>query len=125
MKRLAEKCGLVYYGCCEPLDNFIPILKTLPNLRKCGVSPWANIKKLAQELGSSYVYARKPNPANVSVGFDENTIRREIRETIEVCMEHNCPYEFVLKDISTVDHKPQNLFRWNKVVQETIDSYYR
>lgn len=124
MRRLAEKCGLVYYGCCEPLDHFLPILKTLPNLRKCGVSPWANIRKLAEGMGGGFVYARKPNPANVGAGFNEDVIRREIRETIEVCMEYNCSYEFVLKDISTVDYKPQNLFRWNQVVQETIDEYY-
>lgn len=125
MKRLAEKCGLVYYGCCEPLDNFMPILKKLPNLRKCGVSPWSNVRKMAEELGGSYVYARKPNPANVGSGFDEDTIRKEIRETIEACLENKCPYEFVLKDISTVAYRPQNLFRWSQVVQETIDEYYR
>lgn len=125
MKRLAEKCGLTYYGCCEPLDRFMPILKTLPNLRKCGVSPWSNVRKMAEELGGNYVYARKPNPANVGSGFNEDTIRAEIRETIEACLEHKCPYEFVLKDISTVAYRPQNLFRWSQVVQETIDEYYR
>ena len=38
---------------------------------------------------------------------------------------YGCPYEFVLKDISTVSNKPQNIVNWNKVVQETIDSYYK
>lgn len=125
MKQLAEKCGLVYYGCCEPLERFVPILKRLPNLRKLGVSPWANIHKMAEEIGGDYVYARKPNPANVGAAFDEDTVKKEIRETIEVCVAHQCPYEFVLKDISTVDYKPQNLIRWNQIVQSTIDEYYR
>lgn len=125
MKRLAEKCGLVYYGCCEPLDRFVSILKRLPNLRKLGVSPWANERAMAEQIGGDYVYARKPNPANVGLGFDEETIRKEIRNTVEICLEHKCPYEIVLKDISTVNYKPQNLVRWNQIVQETLDEYYK
>jgi hypothetical protein len=40
-------------------------------------------------------------------------------------MENKCPYEFVLKDISTVGGKPQNLIDWVKTVTETIDRYYK
>lgn len=123
---LAKKCGLTYYGCCEPLDNFIPLLKKrIPNLRKLGVSPWADITKCAQEIGSDYVYARKPNPAMVAGFLDPDAIRKEISDTIKVCLEYNCPYEFVLKDISTVGHNPKNLILWNQIVQETIDEYYK
>ena len=123
---IAEKCGLTYYGCCEPLDNFLPLLKKkLPNLRKLGVSPWANITKCAQEIGGNYVYARKPNPAMVAGFLDPDAIRKEISDTIKVCLEYNCPYEFVLKVISTVGHNPQNLIKWNQIVQETIDQYYK
>ena len=59
-------------------------------------------------------------------GFlDPDAIRKEISDTIKVCLEYNCPYEFVLKDISTVGHNPQNLIKWNQIVQETIDQYYK
>ena len=123
---LAERCGLTYYGCCEPLDNFLPLLKEkLPNLRKLGVSPWADITKCAQEIGGNYVYARKPNPAMVAGFLDPAAIRKEISDTIKVCLEYKCPYEFVLKDISTVGHNPYNLIKWNQIVQETIDEYYK
>lgn len=125
MKRLAEKFGLVYYGCCEPLDNVIPILKKLPNLRKLGVSPWSNVMKCAEQIKGDYVYARKPNPAFVSGTLDEKTVENEIRTTILACKEFSCPYEFVLKDISTIGNKLQNLVNWNKVVQKTINEYYR
>lgn len=123
---LAEKCGLTYYGCCEPLDNFLPLLKRkMPNLRKLGVSPWANITTCAQEIGGDYVYARKPNPAMVAGFLDPAAIRKEISDTIKVCLEYKCPYEFVLKDISTVGYNPKNLITWNQIVQETIDEYYK
>jgi hypothetical protein len=121
---LMAECGLVYYGCCEALDKKISLLKTVPNLRKIGVSPWANPESCAQQIGGDYVYAHKPNPAFVSGAFDPEPVRREITRVIETCRENNCPYEFVLKDISTVTYKPGNLINWTKTVMETIDKYY-
>ena len=125
MRPLMQRCGLVYYGCCEPLDNKIDLLKTVPNMRKIGVSPWSNQERSAEQMESRYVFARKPNPAFVAGTFDAETVRREIRETVELCIRYKCPYEFVLKDISTVSYKPQNLIQWNQVVQEVLDHYYR
>lgn len=123
-KTLFERCGLVYYGCCEPLDNKIEILKKIPNMRKIGISPWANVISCAEQIGGNFVYARKPNPANVASKTDVYTIQREISETIEACLKSGCSYEFVLKDISTVSYRPENLILWENTVRETIDSYY-
>ena len=42
-KELASRFGLVYYGCCEPVDAiWEPYLSTLPNLRKVSCSAWCN-----------------------------------------------------------------------------------
>jgi len=123
-KPLMAEFGLVYYGCCEALDNKIQLLKTIPNLRKIGVSPWANPEVCAEQIGRDYVYAHKPNPAHVSGSFDAEVVRAEITRVIEACHKHGCPYEFVIKDISTVTYKPQNLINWTKTVKETIDRYY-
>jgi hypothetical protein len=123
-KPLMEKCGLVYYGCCEAIANKIPLLKTIPNLRKIGISPWTDPESCAEQIGPSYVYAHKPNPAHVSGTFAEDAVRAEITRIIETCRKNNCPYEFVLKDISTVTYKPQNLIAWVKTVGEVIDGYY-
>jgi len=122
---LAKMCGLTYYGCCEALERKIPMLKTIPNLRKVGVSPWANPESCAEQLAGDYVYAHKPNPAFVSADLNRESVKAEITRIIKTCMENKCPYEFVLKDISTVSYKPANLIEWNKTVQETIDEYYR
>jgi hypothetical protein len=125
VKPLMEKCALVYYGCCEPLDRFIPYLKKVPNMRKIGVTPSANVRSSAEQMGGDCVFARKPNPANVARYFSREAVEQETTETIEACMENKCPYEIVLKDISTVGGKPQNLTDWAKTVTETIDRYYR
>jgi len=121
---LMAEFGLVYYGCCEALENKIPLLKTIPNLRKIGVSPWANPENCAEQIGKDYVYAHKPNPAHVSGTFDEEATKKEISRVIETCQKHGCPYEFVIKDISTVTYKPQNLINWTKTVKGVIDRYY-
>ena len=125
MRPLMDRCGLVYYGCCEPLDTRIPLLSAVPNMRKLGVSPWSNVEKCAEQIGSRFVAARKPNPAYVAMELDEEVVAKETEETIKACMKNNCPYEFVLKDISTVSGKLENLARWNRVVQKTIDRYYK
>ena len=121
---LMAECGLVYYGCCEALANKISLLKSIPNLRKIGVSPWTNAERCAEQIGSDYVYAYKPNPAHVSGTFAEDAVRAEITRIIKTCQEHGCAYELVLKDISTVTYKPQNLIDWVKTVEETIDAFY-
>ncbi|MCL2361351.1 MAG: hypothetical protein FWC73_06020 [Defluviitaleaceae bacterium] len=124
VKPLMAQFGLVYYGCCEALDNKIQLLKTIPNLRKIGVSPWANAEVCAEQIGGNYVFAHKPNPAHVSGTFDEDATRKEITRIIKTCQANGCPYEFVIKDISTVTYKPQNLMDWAATVKDVINNYY-
>ena len=124
LRHMMDKCALSYYGCCEPLDKFIPYLKKVPNMRKIGVSPWADIRSSAEQTGGAYVFAHKPNPANVARDFNKETIEKEAMTVIEACIENKCPYEFVLKDISTVNKNPENLIKWTKTVTEIINRYY-
>ncbi|MEO2003704.1 MAG: hypothetical protein ABGY41_06365 [Candidatus Poribacteria bacterium] len=35
-----ERWGMTYYGCCEPLDVKVDILRRIPNLRKLSMSAW-------------------------------------------------------------------------------------
>ena len=124
IKPLAERFGYTYYGCCEPLDNKIDIIKKISNLRKIGVSPWANIESSAEQIGGNYVFARKPNPANVAISTDPDVIRRETEETVKACIKYGCPYDIVLKDISTVSNEPKNLIVWANTVNDVLNKYY-
>ena len=124
VKPIAERFGYTYYGCCEPLHDRLHAVKSIKNLRKIGVSPWADIEASAEQIGGSYVYARKPNPAHVAVNTDEAVVRKEIEDTVKVCIKYGCPCEFVLKDISTVSGRPDNLIRWARTVKEVLDKYY-
>ena len=121
---LAERFAYTYYGCCEPLDRKLDVIFKIPNLRKVGVSPWAKEEVLAERLGGNFVYARKPNPAHVAMVADPEVIRRETEKTVKLCQQYGCPVEFVLKDISTVSKRPENLIVWAQTVSDVLDAYY-
>ncbi len=125
LKRIAPRFAYTYYGCCEPLDDKIDILKkNISNLRKIGCSPWASVEKCAEQIGGEFVLSRKPNPANVAIKTDVEIIRREIEETVRACIKYGCPYDISLKDISTVSNRPENLITWAKTASEVLDKYY-
>ncbi len=121
---LASRCAYTYYGCCEPLHDRVDKIKQYPNLRKVGVSPWADVEASAEALGGDYVLSRKPNPAHVARITDPDQIRAEITETVKACKKHGCPVDFTLKDISTVGYRPENLIVWAQTVSDVLDEYY-
>jgi len=120
-KRLAERFGLVYYGCCEPLDDRIAQLRVIPNLRKISISPWANQARAAAAIGGDYVFSRKPNPAMLAGdAFHEERVRADLAETLRICREHDTPCELILKDVSTIAYDPSRLDRWTRIAMELV-----
>lgn len=116
--------SLVYYGCCEPLDNKIDVIKQIPNLRKISITPWADIHKAAEIIGKDYVISAKPNPANLpAAASNPDVIRKEIRNILEACKKHNCACELLLKDISTVGYNLENLIVWNRIAMEEVQKF--
>ena len=125
-QELFRDCGLLYYGCCEPMDRKIDILrKRFKNLRKISITPWADAHRAAEAIGRDYVMAAKPNPAFVAtVPFNPEPVKQEIARYCEACLKHDTTLEFVLKDISTIAGNPENLTRLAETVNATIDPYY-
>ena len=121
---IAEKCAYTYYGCCEPLHDRIDVIKRIPNLRKIGCSPWADVWSTAEQLKGDFVLSRKPNPAFVASHTDREQIRKEAEETARACLKYGCPCDITLKDISTVGDRPENLIVWSEVVSKVLDEYY-
>jgi len=120
--RWLERFGLTYYGCCEPLDKKIDILRKIPNLRKISVSPWCDMDSIIAQIGGDYVISRKPNPAIFAeADFSPDRARAQIREVLDKAA-GNCHIEFIMKDISTVGHKPQRLWQWTQIAMEEVRS---
>ena len=122
--KVASRYAYTYYGCCEPLDRKLDVVCKIPNLRKIGVTPWAKEEVMAERMGGKYVYSKKPSPAHVAIATDPEVIRKETEATVKLCQKYGCPAEFVLKDISTVSHRPENLIIWAKTVSDVLDQYY-
>jgi len=117
--RICERFGLVYYGCCDPLDRKMNEVRMIPNVRKVSMSPWADQERGAGEIGRDFVFSRKPNPAFVATDrLDVELIRKDLEATRDICKKYGCPLEFILKDISTVRYHPENLFRWAEIAME-------
>jgi len=116
-----ERFGLVYYGCCDPLDRKMAQVRQIPHLRKISMSPWVNEELGASEIKGDYVYSRKPNPALLAwPTFNEAEVREHLQATVDVCNRYGCPLELILKDISTVAHQPQRLFRWAEIAMDVV-----
>ena len=119
--RICARFGLVYYGCCDPLDGKMDEVRMIPNVRKVSMSPWASEERGAAEIGGDFVYSRKPSPAVLAVDlFSPDRIRADLARTREVCESHGCPLEFILKDISTVRYRPKRLFEWARIAMEVV-----
>lgn len=114
--RICERFGLVYYGCCDPLDRKMKQVRMIPNVRKVSMSPWVDEQRGAAEIGRDFVYSRKPSPAMLASGtFDIDRVRQDLTNTKNVCRRNGCPLEYILKDISTVCYQPQRLFDWARI----------
>ncbi len=119
--KICARFGLVYYGCCDPLDGKMNEVRMIPGVRKVSMSPWANQERGAAEIRDEYVFSRKPNPAFLAWDrFDTEMVRNDLIETRRICERYGCPLELILKDISTVRYEPQRLYKWAEIAMEVV-----
>jgi hypothetical protein len=117
--RICGRFGLVYYGCCDPLDRKMEQVRRIPQVRKVSMSPWVDEQRGAAQIGLDFVYSRKPNPALLAgPTFDADRVRQDLMATKNACRQHGCALEYILKDISTVCYQPQRLFNWARIAME-------
>jgi hypothetical protein len=122
---ILERFGLNIYGCCEPLDKRLDIVKLIPRLRRVTVSPWSDPVFMAEALGKDYVYCRKINPAYMSTpAMDEESARRELRETYIAAQKYGCPAEVMLRDVLTLSFNPGNAAGWVRIAREEASRIY-
>jgi hypothetical protein len=112
--------GLTHYGCCEDLTRKIGLLRKIPNLRSMAVTPVADLRRCAEQIGTDYVISWRPSPADmVCTGWDEARVRRVIRDGLDVCRGQYLHVN--LKDIETVQGDPGRLARWTRIVREVAE----
>jgi hypothetical protein len=118
--RWLSRWGLTYYGCCEPLDRKIEILRRIPNLRKISVSPWCGTPRVVEQIGGDYVVSRKPTPAIFAEdAWNPARARKDLTDFLDQA--RGCHVELIMKDISTVRYQPQRLWEWAAIAREVVD----
>jgi hypothetical protein len=119
--RWLERWGITYYGCCEPLDGKMDLMRRIPNLRKISVSPWCNSQRAIDEIGNDYVISRKPSPAVLATDtWHPDQARQQVREFLDLS-QGRCHIELIMKDISTVRYEPQRLWEWASIAMEEAE----
>jgi hypothetical protein len=121
---ILEKFGLAAYGCCEDLSRKIDLLRKIPNLRRIAVSPFANVAKCAEQIGSDYVVSYRPSPSDmVSYGFDPDRIKKIISGDLGIFKRNGSCFDITLKDVETVQNDPNRIRRWVEIVRGITEKF--
>ena len=118
--------GLLYYGCCEAVHQNWDDIRILPGLRKVSISQWTDEAFMGEALrGTGIVYSRKPSPNFLSVDetLDGGAWAAHIRETLDAA--RGCAVEFLVRDVYTLHHNPDNARRSADIAREEIDRHWR
>jgi hypothetical protein len=117
---IMEPFGLVHYGCCEDLGRKIGMLRQLKNLRSIAVTPLADVRVCAEQIGADYALSWRPNPSDmVCCGYKEDLVRRIIGPGLAAC--RGCFPHIHLKDVETVEGDVTRLTRWVRLVREIAE----
>lgn len=118
--KIAQKGGLLSYGCCEPVDPvWDNCVSKWENLRKVSISPWCNEEVMADRLkGRPVVYHRKPSPNFIGVGdgLDEAVVRESIGRTVS--LNRGRSLEFTQRDVYTIHKDIQKVKRYVEIIRE-------
>jgi hypothetical protein len=119
--RWLQRFGLTYYGCCEPLDRKVEILRRhVPNLRKLSMSPWVDLDLAAQNVGTDFVFSYKHSPALLATDtWDPDFVRRSLQQDLKRL--RGLHVEIIMKDISTVRYEPRRLWEWAQIAREVAE----
>ncbi len=120
-RKLMERFGMTCYGCCEPMDKRLAIVKCVESLRRVSVSPWADREIMAEQLGKDYIYSLKLSPTHLAVpDIDEAVIRKDLRDAYRLA--NDIHLELIMKDNHTLGKNPNNVIRWVELAREEMEN---
>jgi hypothetical protein len=122
MAEVSARFGLIYYGCCEPVhDRWTRIIEAIPHIRAVSISPWCDMRKMAEMAGQSVVFSRKPRPAPISGDSpDWSALRQDIAETLEAF--HGCNLEIIFRDVYRINGDRPRLRKWVEMTRDLIEA---
>lgn len=121
MAAVAARFGLIYYGCCEPVhDRWDRIVKAIPHVRAVSVSPWCDMPKVAEQIGRSVVFSRKPIPWLISGdAADWDGLHKDLQDTLSAA--RDCNLEILFRDVYRIGGDRTRLAKWAAMVKAEIN----
>jgi hypothetical protein len=122
MAEVAGLFGLVYYGCCEPVhDRWDRLRRAIPHIRAVSISPWCDMRAMAEQLGRDCVFSRKPRPAPISGNSaDWDALEKDVDETLAAA--RGCNLEIIFRDVYRIGGERGRLRKWVDMVRSRIES---
>ena len=122
-RKILSNFGLNGYGCCDDLTFKLENVKKIKNLRRVGISPWADIEKCADQLKKDYILTWKPQPAYLAgetydEAFVENYLTESLRRGKHGYM------EIVLRDTHTCRGELNRFTKFAASARRAIDTVY-
>jgi len=122
--RFLDLFGLNCYGCCEPLDKKVDLIRKLPRVRRVSMSPFVDRAVGAEAIGGDFIYSAKPNPSYLAADvWDINVARDEIITILDAAKRNGCTVEFVLNSTLTSKNEPHRYEEWADMVQDISRRY--
>ena len=125
-KKIADRFGMLSYGCCEPVHSFWGSIEKFTNMRKLSISPWCDEEVIGERLrGKKITYHRKPSPNFIGVGssLDEKAVREDIARTIRAAK--GCTLEITQRDVYTINNDEPKARRYIQLIREVIDDMWQ
>jgi hypothetical protein len=115
-KPILERFGLTFYGCCEDLTNKIPLILSIPNLRKFVCSAWTDIGKLAAAVGDRYAIEWRQKATDVVYAPDLTAVRAHLERGLRLA--RGCRIMIVLQELETTNNNPKRLSDWAALAKD-------
>lgn len=119
--RVAERFGLVCYGCCEKQDKKWDMeMEMIPNLRELSVPFSCDLEIAADKIRDKYVFSWKPTATMVTM-FEKERVQAELRQGFEAA--RDCHLALSMRDGQTFNGHPEYITQWTDMAMEMAMEY--
>ena len=88
-------------------------------MRAVSVSPWCDKRVIAEKLGRSVIFSRKPKAAPISgANPDWDVLREDVDETLAAA--RDCNLEIIYRDVYRINGDRARLAKWAQMVRSRI-----
>ncbi len=126
-QRLAERMGLISYGCCERVDAlWTGYLSKWPRMRKLSVAPFNDDARIGEYLrGSRVVFYSKPRAEYVTCDgpLNDEAVTAYFKGVCEAA--RGCLFEIAQREVGTIFGDAARGRRYVRLAKEAVQRYWR